>query len=106
MSLSGCLPVPHLRNPNLSTKSLLLHVNGKSPCFVWHPSEVPSTDSTEAHMHHKFAIADNDLLLTGSYNWTRSASTENNENVIVTNHEKLVAPFREEFDKMWRALGR
>jgi len=61
-------------------------------------------DKTDAHMHHKFAIADGGLLLTGSYNWTRSASTENNENVIVTDHIQLVKPFREEFERMWRKL--
>ena len=47
-------------------------------------------DSTPAHMHHKFAISDNKLLLNGSYNWTRSASTENNENISVTNDVSLV----------------
>lgn len=62
-------------------------------------------DRTMAHMHHKFAIADSDLLLTGSYNWTRSASTENNENIIVTNNVKLVSQFQQEFDKMWRLLA-
>jgi phosphatidylserine/phosphatidylglycerophosphate/cardiolipin synthase-like enzyme len=56
-------------------------------------------------MHHKFAVADGDLLLTGSYNWTRSASTENNENIIVSNNTPLVKQFQQEFDKMWRALA-
>lgn len=62
-------------------------------------------DRTEAHMHHKFAIADSDLLLTGSYNWTRSASKENNENIVVTNNSKLVSSFQIEFDRMWRLLA-
>lgn len=62
-------------------------------------------DRTTAHMHHKFAIADSDLLLTGSYNWTRSASTENNENIVVTNNTKLVSSFQAEFDRMWRDLA-
>lgn len=61
-------------------------------------------DRTTAHMHHKFAIADGDLLLTGSYNWTRSASSENNENIVVSNHARLVDSFRSEFERMWRAL--
>ncbi|MFP6896478.1 MAG: phospholipase D-like domain-containing protein [Roseibacillus sp.] len=62
-------------------------------------------DRTSAHMHHKFAIADTDLLLTGSYNWTRSASSENNENIIVSNNTKLVHSFQHEFDRMWRDLS-
>lgn len=62
-------------------------------------------DRTSAHMHHKFAIADTDVLLTGSYNWTRSASTENNENIIISNNTKLVRSFQEEFDRMWQSLA-
>lgn len=62
-------------------------------------------DRTTAHMHHKFAVADGGLLLTGSYNWTRSASTGNNENIIVTNNTKLVRQFQREFDRMWAALA-
>jgi phosphatidylserine/phosphatidylglycerophosphate/cardiolipin synthase-like enzyme len=48
-------------------------------------------------MHHKFAIADQDLLLTGSYNWTRSAATENDENIVVTNNPRLVRSFAGKF---------
>ena len=62
-------------------------------------------DRTDAHMHHKFALADNDLLLTGSYNWTRSAATENDENIIVTNNRKLVNSFQSKFDELWNRLG-
>ncbi|MDA7621985.1 phospholipase D-like domain-containing protein [Akkermansiaceae bacterium] len=62
-------------------------------------------DRTTAHMHHKFAVADNDLLLTGSYNWTRSAATENDENIIVTNNRKLVNSFQLKFDELWERLG-
>jgi phosphatidylserine/phosphatidylglycerophosphate/cardiolipin synthase-like enzyme len=40
--------------------------------------------------HHKFALFDNARLLTGSYNWTRSAPEHNHENFVVTNSRKLV----------------
>jgi len=62
-------------------------------------------DLTDAHMHHKFAIADDNKLLNGSYNWTRSAATENNENITVTNHKKLVSEFQQEFRKLWQSLA-
>ncbi|MGJ8672647.1 phospholipase D-like domain-containing protein [Rubritalea sp.] len=61
-------------------------------------------DRTDAHMHHKFAIADDNKLLNGSYNWTRSAATENNENVTITNHKKLVRQFQNEFLRLWSSL--
>ena len=61
-------------------------------------------DRTEAHMHHKFAISDGQHLLTGSYNWTRSAAMVNDENIIVTDHPKLVKKFADKFSSMWDVL--
>lgn len=58
-------------------------------------------DRTSNHMHHKFALFDDARLLTGSYNWTRSAARYNEENLIVTADPRLVGPFRQEFDKLW-----
>ncbi len=34
-------------------------------------------------MHNKFCIIDNDIVITGSYNWTRRAQS-NDENIVVT----------------------
>jgi len=61
-------------------------------------------DVTDAHMHHKFAIADGKRLLSGSYNWTRSAATQNDENIVVSNDGRLVHDFCETFDTMWDRL--
>ncbi|MCP4131357.1 MAG: hypothetical protein GY754_10290, partial [bacterium] len=47
-------------------------------------------DRTSHHMHHKFTIIDEKLVITGSYNWTRSAAAYNNENILVT-EEKTIA---------------
>lgn len=61
-------------------------------------------DHTEYHMHHKFALFDNRLLLNGSYNWTRSAARKNQENVVVTRDPQLVGTFRREFERLWDEL--
>ncbi len=61
-------------------------------------------DRTEAHMHHKFAIADGALLLNGSFNWTRSASQVNAENVMVTSEAAAVLAFKRQFDRLWVSL--
>jgi phosphatidylserine/phosphatidylglycerophosphate/cardiolipin synthase-like enzyme len=61
-------------------------------------------DRTHAHMHHKFAIADGSQILTGSYNWTRSAARENEENIVVSNDPELVSAFTREFEQLWRSL--
>lgn len=62
-------------------------------------------DNTSAHMHHKFAVFDKKKLLTGSYNWTRSAATSNHENIIETNDAHLIKTFVKEFDDLWKELG-
>ncbi|QDT88915.1 phospholipase D-like domain-containing protein [Gimesia algae] len=58
-------------------------------------------DQTEYHMHHKFALFDSESVLTGSYNWTRSASRNNSENLVITNDPKLLVRFESEFEKLW-----
>lgn len=63
-------------------------------------------DRTDAHMHHKFAIFDGLRLLNGSYNWTRSASTINEENLVLSAEPVLVRRFLDEFDQLWRELSR
>lgn len=63
-------------------------------------------DQTEHHMHHKFAVFDGERLLTGSYNWTRSAARNNEENLIVTRDPGLVRAFSEEFERLWARFGR
>lgn len=58
-------------------------------------------DSGPYHMHHKFALFDGQLLLNGSFNWTRSASTSNEENFVVVDQPQLLAAFSREFESLW-----
>ena len=52
-------------------------------------------------MHNKFAIIDNRLLLTGSYNWTFSANHRNDENLMVIDDPDTIAQFQNYFEKLW-----
>jgi len=52
-------------------------------------------------MHHKFAIIDNHLLLTGSYNWTFSANNRNDENLMVIDDPELIEIFQNQFVHLW-----
>ena len=61
-------------------------------------------DHSEHHMHHKYAVFDGAILLTGSYNWTRSAAKHNRENVVVTDDPRLVRPFVDRFAETWDTL--
>jgi phosphatidylserine/phosphatidylglycerophosphate/cardiolipin synthase-like enzyme len=52
-------------------------------------------------MHNKFAIIDNRILLTGSYNWTFSANHRNDENLMVIDDPDVIARYQNYFEKLW-----
>ncbi len=62
-------------------------------------------DDTPNHMHHKFALIDGHTLVNGSFNWTRSASDYNQENILVTNEPLLVAAYKSEFERLWKRFS-
>jgi len=62
-------------------------------------------DVSSSHMHHKFALVDAIFLINGSFNWTRSASKYNNENIAILTNPELTVKFIHKFEEMWRALG-
>ncbi|XP_018520605.1 mitochondrial cardiolipin hydrolase [Lates calcarifer] len=58
-------------------------------------------DVGSVYMHHKFAVVDDQLLITGSLNWTLTAVQSNMENVLITKEPELVRPFIKEFHRLW-----
>lgn len=58
-------------------------------------------DDAPFHMHHKFAIFDGNQVANGSFNWTRSASSSNQENLVVSNDAYLVRCFGGQFEDLW-----
>lgn len=62
-------------------------------------------DDSPFHMHHKFALFDGRLLANGSFNWTRSATTSNEENLVVTDDANLVRSFSGHFEALWDKFG-
>ena len=62
-------------------------------------------DRTPDHMHHKFCIVDGLNLINGSFNWTRSASERNQENIVISQDAALVRQFQNEFDALWDAFA-
>lgn len=64
-----------------------------------------AVDDSDAHMHHKYAVFDDARLLTGSFNWTRAATRENSENLLLTTEPTLVRAYAGEFDRLWSRYG-
>lgn len=58
-------------------------------------------DGAGSKMHHKFAVVDDSVVLTGSYNWTFASEEENYENVLILREPRLVAIYRAEFEALW-----
>jgi len=52
-------------------------------------------------MHNKFAIFDGNLVETGSFNWTTSASSYNFENAILIAVPEVSAQYEGEFNHIW-----
>ena len=61
-------------------------------------------DGSKTLMHHKFAIIDGQKVINGSFNWTRSATESNYENIVITDNNDLLKAFKSEFDKLWGSL--
>jgi len=58
-------------------------------------------DSNPAIMHDKFTIIDGVTVLTGSYNYTVSADTQNNENLVILTSDRMAEAFETEFQNLW-----
>jgi len=64
-------------------------------------AEIYLYDSNEDTMHQKFCVIDNDIVLAGSYNWTKRAANRNTENLIVFNNEGDSATnFKKQFNEL------
>jgi phosphatidylserine/phosphatidylglycerophosphate/cardiolipin synthase-like enzyme len=58
-------------------------------------------DGNKGLMHHKVMIIDESIVAFGSYNFTNSAETKNDENFIVIYNEDIAAQFMDEFKRVY-----
>lgn len=61
-----------------------------------HYSSDPRARAFAPLMHNKFAVID-DVVWTGSFNWTQSANSRNQENVVVIKDAQAVKKYEERF---------
>jgi phosphatidylserine/phosphatidylglycerophosphate/cardiolipin synthase-like enzyme len=53
-------------------------------------------------MHQKFAVIDRRVVFTGSYNWTHSAESRNDENLLMfRDANPLAEEYRKAFLRLW-----
>lgn len=69
----------------------------QSPISTVGVPELPQGDK----LHHKFAIVDEKIVITGSHNWSASANYRNDETVLVINNPKIAAHYDREFKRLY-----
>lgn len=62
------------------------------------------TDHSHYHMHNKFGIIDKRIVITGSFNWTYTATKHNQENLIATSNYSIVKQYQMEFNRLWEKM--
>lgn len=63
-------------------------------------------DGIEGLMHHKVMVIDENIVIFGSYNFTNSAETRNDENLIVIYNKDIAAQFIAEFQRVYAQVQR
>lgn len=58
-------------------------------------------DGNPNNMHHKVFIIDELIVVTGSYNFSRSAEERNDENTLVLHNPEIAALYLDEFNRVY-----
>jgi phosphatidylserine/phosphatidylglycerophosphate/cardiolipin synthase-like enzyme len=62
-------------------------------------------DGNSGLMHNKVLVIDGEIVVLGSYNFTRSANRSNDENLLVIHDAEIATRFQQEFERIY-AMGR
>lgn len=57
-------------------------------------------DGIDGQMHHKVFIVDGRIVVIGSYNFSQSAETRNDENILIVYDERVAEQYMKEFDRV------
>jgi len=60
-------------------------------------------DGSQGQMHHKALIIDGNIVVTGSYNFSKNAATRNDENVLIIHDQEVAAEYQKEFEEIYAA---
>jgi phosphatidylserine/phosphatidylglycerophosphate/cardiolipin synthase-like enzyme len=63
-------------------------------------------DGNTYMMHHKVIILDDETVILGSFNFSRSADEVNDENLLVIHDRKVASQYRAEFKRIYREASK
>jgi phosphatidylserine/phosphatidylglycerophosphate/cardiolipin synthase-like enzyme len=55
-------------------------------------------------LHHKFAIVDQKVVITGSHNWSEAANVNNDETLLIIENPIVAAHFHREFNNLYQKV--
>ena len=80
------------RNSTASWSQLpVLHCNGAAV----------RQDGNRYVLHHKVIIIDEETVITGSFNFSRSGAERNDENILIIRHADIAALYLDEWRRIW-----
>lgn len=62
-------------------------------------------DGNSANMHHKVMIIDEQIVITGSYNFSANAEDRNDENVLIFHDPQIAGQFLAEFQRVYNTAS-
>ena len=68
---------------------------------IANPENWNNVQSYRAIMHNKFIVIDEDIVITGSYNFTTNAEENNRENLIIIPNKIIAQKYYEQFNIYW-----
>ena len=64
-------------------------------------SQIPLGDK----LHHKFALIDNRIVISGSQNWSETANINNDEALIIISNSAVARHFDREFERLYNSIS-
>ncbi|MFT3878593.1 MAG: phospholipase D-like domain-containing protein [Gemmatales bacterium] len=66
-----------------------------------HDAKLPVyMDGNSRNMHHKVIIIDGEIVVCGSFNFSKSANESNDENLLIIYNKAVAAQFEAEYQKV------
>ena len=64
-------------------------------------ASIAIADELPQELDENYLIIDDKVVVTGSYNFSKSARTRNDENTLITQDPGIAARYLEEFERVW-----
>lgn len=73
--------------------------------FIGTKGQLCLYETSQFLMHNKYCVIDDNIAITGSYNWTKYAETRNLENILITDDPVTINTYKRGFEEMWESLS-